>query len=371
MAVKFTDTRYYQEIADAIRAKTGSTLKMTPPEMATEIGNIPSGGDDQLTKYLKGEAISLNDATVTEIPRYGLASGGDYNGAKIQKLVIPGCKTVGYSGMYNTQFLSGAEVDLSGLETIEDYGMACSQAWLGNNPDGLGIEQLNLPSLTEIKQYGFCYSAGKGGTTGTRSLRKINAPALTKIGSYAFQFINSASYIATLEEINCPAVASIGQRAFQNQKALKSFSTDGALYGLSQYAFASCTSLTEFLAKNAGDGPFYDSCLGGCTALELVDVGKTYNFQRQVFVNDAALKYLVMRNRQRRMECTYGQTTVFEGSGITATTGWILVPSNMLNSYKTASGWSTYADRFVALEDYTVDGTTTGDIDRDKLAELG
>lgn len=44
MANKITNTRYYQEIADAIRAKNKSADTYTPAEMAAAIADIPTGG---------------------------------------------------------------------------------------------------------------------------------------------------------------------------------------------------------------------------------------------------------------------------------------------------------------------------------------
>ena len=39
----------------------------------------------------------------------------------------------------------------------------------------------------------------------------------------------------------------------------------------------------------------------------------------------------------------------------------------LVDSYKAATNWSTYADQIRALEDYTVDGTTTGALDETKV----
>ena len=47
--------------------------------------------------------------------------------------------------------------------------------------------------------------------------------------------------------------------------------------------------------------------------------------------------------------------------------GYIYVPRALVDSYKTATNWTTFADQFRALEDYTVDGTTTGEMDWDKI----
>lgn len=45
------------DIADAIRAKTGSSAAMTPAQMVTEIGNIPTGG---------GGVVKVTSITLTE-----------------------------------------------------------------------------------------------------------------------------------------------------------------------------------------------------------------------------------------------------------------------------------------------------------------
>lgn len=46
---------------------------------------------------------------------------------------------------------------------------------------------------------------------------------------------------------------------------------------------------------------------------------------------------------------------------------YIYVPSALVESYKVATGWSTIADKFRALEDYTVDGTISGALDETKI----
>ena len=48
-------------------------------------------------------------------------------------------------------------------------------------------------------------------------------------------------------------------------------------------------------------------------------------------------------------------------------TGYIYVPKALIEKYKTATNWSTYANQFRAIEDYTVDGTITGELDESKI----
>ena len=51
--------------------------------------------------------------------------------------------------------------------------------------------------------------------------------------------------------------------------------------------------------------------------------------------------------------------------------GKLIVPRALVEEYKTATNWSVIwgygTNQFLALEDYTVDGTITGEIDWDKL----
>ena len=48
-------------------------------------------------------------------------------------------------------------------------------------------------------------------------------------------------------------------------------------------------------------------------------------------------------------------------------TGYIYVPKALIEDYKVSTNWTTYADRFRALEDFTVDGTITGELDETKI----
>lgn len=47
--------------------------------------------------------------------------------------------------------------------------------------------------------------------------------------------------------------------------------------------------------------------------------------------------------------------------------GYIYVPRDMIETLSTATNWVTYASQLRALEDYTIDGTTTGELDTTKV----
>jgi hypothetical protein len=57
----------------------------------------------------------------------------------------------------------------------------------------------------------------------------------------------------------------------------------------------------------------------------------------------------------------------FNNTPIASGTGYIYVPRARVDSYKSATRWSTWASQFRALEDYTVDGTIMGELDESKI----
>ena len=60
-------------------------------------------------------------------------------------------------------------------------------------------------------------------------------------------------------------------------------------------------------------------------------------------------------------------SNAFLGTKIASGTGYIYVPASLSASYKTAGNWTAFSNQFRALEDYTVDGTVTGDLDESKI----
>ena len=82
------------------------------------------------------------------------------------------------------------------------------------------------------------------------------------------------------------------------------------------------------------------------------------------FANMNGLKALLLRNESL---CSLSNTNAFSNSTVKTGTGYIYVPATLVDSYKAATNWSTYASQFRALEDYTVDGTITGELDESKI----
>lgn len=102
-----------------------------------------------------------------------------------------------------------------------------------------------------------------------------------------------------------------------------------------------------------------------CTSLASAIFPAATKIENIAFYACTALKALVLRKSDSI--CTLAHINSLGGTPITSGTGYIYVPASLIETYKTADKWSTFAAQFRALEDYTVDGTITGDLDPNKI----
>ena len=116
----------------------------------------------------------------------------------------------------------------------------------------------------------------------------------------------------------------------------------------------SITEISSSSATSIGSYAFYS-----CIALTTADFPVATSIGSSAFRMCSKLKSLLLRGNN---VCTLNKN-VFVSTPISSGTGYIYVPSALIEQYKTANNWSTYASRFRALEDYTVDGTITGELD--------
>ena len=210
-----------------------------------------------------------------------------------------------------------------------------------------------------------------------RSITDIESD-ITEIGNYAFARCNK------LTTANFPLVTSIGQYAFRDCTALTA--ADFPLVtSIENYAFNGCTALTaaDFpLVTRINQNTFYgcgtlnavvfpkasgveNSSFQNCSELITADFPVATSISRQAFYGCSKLVSLILRKNNL---CTLSDTNALTNTPIASGTGYIYVPSAQIEKYRGATGnWSTYAAQFRALEDYTVDGTTTGALDESKI----
>jgi hypothetical protein len=159
---------------------------------------------------------------------------------------------------------------------------------------------------------------------------------------------------------------------------------DGLCTAVKGYAFYECKSLTSVIFPSATS--IGDSAFSKCTNLSSVDLPSATSLGGYAFnscyvlatldlpvvasigsraIYSTKLTTLVLRKSDAI--CTLASDSALYNTPIRSGTGYIYVPSALIETYKTASNWSAYAARFRALEDYTVDGTITGDLDPTKI----
>jgi hypothetical protein len=82
-------------------------------------------------------------------------------------------------------------------------------------------------------------------------------------------------------------------------------------------------------------------------ALTLLDLPSVTQIGSNAFGNCSALSTLILRSGSVcTLEGTINDTPIANGNG------YIYVPSALVDSYKSASNWSTYTNQFRAIEDY-------------------
>lgn len=240
-------------------------------------------------------------------------------------------------------------------------------------------------------------SAGGGDNLATQiiegTVTEINDNTATEIGIYAFYKTTSLSSTEyKLTSVKFSEATKVGNSAFYSNKALVSASFPKA-QRIGNEVFSYCSSLSSvdipsvtFLSTSCFQGcaalkslylPSVTrlgiSVFSNCSALECIDFGKIEKFDESVFSNCKALNTLILRKASgiSPLGSTGYLSATFFGTSGTGTGGICLVPRSLIESYQTATNWSTlYAGGkclFWALEDYTVDGTTTGEINWDKL----
>ena len=225
-----------------------------------------------------------------------------------------------------------------------------------------------FPSVTSIGLWGFYECT---------NLATADFPSATTIGEEAFR--NCA-----LVDINFPRVTSAGARAFFGCRVLPSIDMPllkSVPFGFCQntielvsarfpsatdvanQSFSGCAKLSSVDLSSAttlNNGTF-----SNCSVLAVVDLPNVASILTYVFSGCGALKSLVLRKSDAI--CTLSSTNAFNNTPIKSGTGYIYVPASLIETYKTARNWDTYAAQFRALEDYTVDGTITGELDPNKI----
>ena len=173
------------------------------------------------------------------------------------------------------------------------------------------LTSVSFPNVTSAADYSF-YKCS--------NLKSINIPKLTSASTYAFAYtapsilyfpeLTSAStytfaYITNRCEVNMPKLITIGNSTFRDSKGI--FKADfTAATKIDTLAFYYCNNLETLILRNP----------------------------------DAV--------------CSLTNTSVFTGSKIAGGTGYIYVPDALVEDYKAATNWSSFANQIKPLSELEV-----------------
>lgn len=204
-----------------------------------------------------------------------------------------------------------------------------------NGYDGLGSVTVNVAS-------------SGGGEDITKYVEIIQNNAvnfedsnITEVGQYAF------AYKTNLKTLSLPNLATSNTRVFSNCNSLTSLSIPKMSGYTYQYMAAYCAALTSADVKQASYVSSYS--FYGCAALTKLEFNRVTTIATNAFNGCTKLATLILRSTS---VVSLGGTSAFTGTKIAGSGGYIYVPASLVDSYKSATNWSTYSSKFRAIEDY-------------------
>lgn len=299
---KLYEEEKIRAIAEQIR-KYGDTTKTFNTD------NMPVGVQQVYENaYSKGQSNiegSLGAATFTSNGEYN-ASSYDLSGFKKVTVDVPSGITpsgeieITENGTYDVTEFASVKVNVQSEGGGVDYSAQFVEGTL---------TEYENDEITSIRQNAFSFLT---------NLKSVKLPNLTSIPGEGFRSCSS------LEVIYAPLITSIG---FQT--------------------FYTCTSLETVDFPNLSS--INTSCFYGCEKLKKLDLGVSPSVSPQSMRYCSSLETVILR---RQILATMSSTNALEGTPIESGTGYIYVPRDLVDSYKVATNWSTYADQIRAIEDY-------------------
>lgn len=402
--------------ANAIRNKTGSTDTI----VADDFPEVIEGMRIDDVYYV----TFMSDDGTTELYKRPVADGDDCADPVVRELIPTPTKEATYE--YEYSYLGwatseGGESDENALKEVnEDRAVYAAYdvtklVWYYRGLIERTIESYSDDELTVIEDYAFCNCT---------NLASVSFPMVTDVGVNAF-------YDSELTIAEFPNLVRVGDHAFSNsgltavpnmskitsvgRDAFLSCRLEGVLdfselTTAGERAFGSCPYVVEanFPKLTTVPGSFMSSSgvitvnlpvaenirgLGYCRTLENVNCPNAKIVNDYTFQSDSSLqkfdgvsvtsigngsfsscsKFSTLILRNAEVICALANTNALNGTLVKSGTGYIYVPRTLLSDtdsthdYRQATNWSTYAAQFRALEDYTVDGTVTGDLDPTKI----
>ena len=318
--------------------KTRIYIRLEEGRTSPMLGVCPNGtvtvdwGDGTTPDTLTGTSTT----TVKWTPNHAYAVPGEY----VIKLTVDG--TMGFYGDLDSIVGGAILLYSSGYDDRNYvYRNSVQKIEIGNGVTSIGLAafimcyslaSITIPnSVTSIGEYAFYLCS---------SLSSVTIPnGVTSIGGYAFAECSS------LVSITMPnSVTSIGDSAFSECYHLSSITIPDGVTSIEHHMFNTCRSLSSITIPNGvtsiGDNAFY-----GCYSLASIAIpnGVT-SIGAYTFFYCYGVAFYDFSNHTSVP--TLANTNAF--TGISADCQ-IRVPASLVDAWKAATNWSTYADHIVGV----------------------
>lgn len=200
------------------------------------------------------------------------------------------------------------------VSSLEEINNSMGDYIASNNPYYAYLEDRKIGTLlsteiTKVRDYGL-YER--------ESLMAIDLPNCINVGSYAF------SYCTALENVNLPECTDVGSYAFYNCEKLQNVNIPKCTI-IKNRTFQYCNfkKIDLNFVEKIEAGAFWN-----CTALECVKI-----------LNTETVCVLANKN-------AFSRTLIETGNG------YIYVPDELIEQYRTATNWSAFANQVKPLSEY-------------------
>ena len=351
---------------------SGVTDAVRTVHFNADIGKPPVVGDSVVDSQQKSWRYVITGSTTfgwIEVPH--LSIGGDLKAVKSSnadgKVYVESdntCSVVGWNSVKNDISGNASAIGAHAGNTTNPHGVTKTQVGLGAYPAspadigistatqtalGLKADKTELALKADKTELALliaqlfppvdCTTVGGlyNGDTSVRVSSPINATNCTTLN----MMFNGCSNLKIVSYIHTPNVTSMSNM-FESCSSLKTIpALDTSKVTNMGSMFRSCSSLTTIPAldtsKVTNMGSMFRSC-SSLTTIPTLDISSVTGMS-SMFDGCSALTSVTFQCADVR---PYG-SGMFNGTPIASGTGRMYVPDNLVQAYKTASGWSTHA----------------------------
>lgn len=177
----------------------------------------------------------------------------------------------------------------------------------------------------------------------SKNITQIFNNKVTSVGYNAFY------YDTTITSVSFPLATTLQENAFWHCSNLET-ANFASVKDVGSKAFKDCYGLKNVYMPSEGI-TLYSDAFNTCTSLEKIEFNSLIKIWGGVFDYCSSLTALILRSTSNVMTICV-DTNGFTKTPIASGTGYIYVPSALIDTYKADSFWKQYINQLRAIEDY-------------------